>query len=166
MSELVGSISCARLLWKGRELYIEGVYCGEVARIIRAEWRLTTPPSSPLYDWYARNEALPWRAWLMTSADGDSVGTYATEDAAREALIEALPRAGIVYSITGAVESETAYPKIVERGDGSYSVQTHACEDRFIVTEAWARRAMDRFKDVLGPSVASQLRAAGARIQE
>lgn len=56
--------------WRGRNLWIGSIWVG-----MTAYW----PRMSP-----------EWRAWVLTSEDGESVGFYDTEAEAREAVMAAV----------------------------------------------------------------------------
>ena len=57
----------------GRALYARDLYLGQVMHV----------PTHP------RRQGQTWRAWLMTTDEGEEVGWYPTEQEAKEALVDA-----------------------------------------------------------------------------
>lgn len=70
--------------WVGKELYLGALYVGEVIN-----FRMKSPFAA---------EGRTWRTWCTDSAEGNSLGYYATEAEAKGALeswlVSALPNRG------------------------------------------------------------------------
>ncbi len=62
----------------GRALYARDLYLGHVTH-----WTYPDPS----------HRATPWRAWLMTDEEGEEVGWWATEQEAKDALVDAALKA-------------------------------------------------------------------------
>ena len=84
--------------WKGKQLYLGGLYAGEIMRVVPSyDWRKSNAPSegdaehvernkAGMLKFYESHEAKPWRAWFMDTDEGNSIGFYASENEARVAL--------------------------------------------------------------------------------
>lgn len=91
------------LTWKNNELYAGRLYVGEVNRIVPEGWRaykhlqeqnpdkLAENNRASRVDFYTKNEAAPWRCWMMTEPDGEELdGRCAGEGEARVKLCQAV----------------------------------------------------------------------------
>lgn len=98
-------ILATTLSWRGRELFAGEIYIGQVGRIVPEGWRDFLEYQIPadardlrdLVDrhraHHERHDAKPWRAYLMSSEDGEEVSFHATEAEARDALLTAARKA-------------------------------------------------------------------------
>lgn len=99
VGRMVGIVPSMR--WKGNDLYLGLIYVGNVCRVVPENWRSfecfssdPKPDTSGLsranvanrMAYYTRQESKPWRIFLMTSEEGDTLGFEATEEDARAAL--------------------------------------------------------------------------------
>ncbi len=67
-----------------RDIYLGSIYVGGV-------WHYPVSVL-PFTNEYQPREK-PWRAWFMNEADGSEVGWFATEQEARDALVDAVLKA-------------------------------------------------------------------------
>ena len=79
--------------WKGEggpggtHCMVGKLYVGSVHRLFPENWKDIASTATPeQLRWYKKNDARPWRAWIMTDDEGDALGMYATEREAMDAL--------------------------------------------------------------------------------
>lgn len=73
-------------------LYLGKICVGHISRIVPEQFREwkhlqgDDPKAVQRREWYEKRDAAPWRAWIMTSEDGDELSWHPTDDEARAAL--------------------------------------------------------------------------------